>query len=129
MPIKESSTGSKLDVNENSSCRLIFSVVDYDGSAITTINSVTFTLTDRITGDIINSRDAVDISSDFDVNGNCDLLLSSADNPVVHNANSILGDTDEEIHLATFNISALSGGDTLWLTETIWLNIINIEQT
>lgn len=129
MPIKKSSIGTILDVNENSTCRLIFQVTDYDETPITTVNSASFTLTDRRTGDIINARDGVNVLSYIDGNGNFDFLLLPDDNAVQSNTNDVLGDIPEEVHIATFVITAASNGDTLQLTEEIWLRIVNLEQT
>ena len=128
MPIKKSTTGRPIISNEESSFRLKFDITDDDGTKITTVNSMTMTIKDRRTGKVINSRDAIDVSA-YETAGSFNFLLTADDNPIYSEAGTMLSDTTEETHIITFVITAVSGSDTLQLTENVWLQVINEELT
>jgi len=112
-------------VNENSSCRLTFTLQDFDGTAVpsTNITTATMTLKNQDDGATINNREDVDVSSYFDTSGDFSMILSGADNPIVASSNVI------ETHVATFTIDATAGSDSFDLVEEIWIQVNNLKQT
>jgi len=121
----------KQKVNENSSCKLEFQLVDWDGVTgipNTSIDQCLFTLKDQLSGTVINSNSATALAplTVFDVSGNFSYVLSSADN-AIQNEDRWLDNDYEEVHVATFDITATSGSDTVYLTEEIWVIVINLK--
>jgi len=110
-------------VNEGSSCRLTFTLTDYDGTGIaaSAITTVTMTLKDKDAGTVINSREDIDVSSGFDVTGGgFTWELIAADNPIVDATKS------EEIHVATFTITSTAGSNAITLNEEVWITVTNL---
>ena len=124
MPIKFTQT-----VNEGSSCRLQFQLVDFDGTGISSSNitTATFTLRNQKGGAIINERNSVDVKSDFDTSGNFSRILNNLDNDI-QDANLYLDKDNYEVHVAIFEIVATSGGNEVHLTEEIWIKVVSLEK-
>jgi len=111
------STKISTTVNEGSSCRLSFTLTDFDDVAVTVITTATMTLKDRDTGNTINERTDVDVSGDFDGSGNFSRVLTAADNVIVNT------DAKEEVHIATFEITS---GDYSY-KESVVFNVVNLK--
>lgn len=116
-------------VNEGSSCRLTFKLVDLDGIGISVANitTATFSLKNKRTGTVINSRTDVDIKSNFDSGGNFSFILNNLDNDIVDH-NIYLDKDGSETHIACFDILAVSGSNNLYLKEEIWVKVISLEK-
>ena len=104
-------------------------MVDFDGTGIsnTNITTATFTLRNQKDGAIINSRDTVDVKSDFNTSGNFTYVLNNLDNDI-QDANLYLDKNNYEVHVMVFEILATSGGNNVYLSEEIWIKIISLEK-
>lgn len=120
MPVKPTTR-----VNQNSSCRIKFELVDFDDSGIgvAVINTATFDLKDQRTGDTINGHVDTNVKTKFDSNGNFAHVLVAADNPIKLTGKKIKFET----HVMTIKISANSGGDVIDLIEEIWIEVVNLD--
>lgn len=93
------SSGNNVVIQEGESMNLTGSVTDLAGTTLTSSAVVSFTLTlfDEMSGDIINSRDAADMSSYLDSNGVISIPLQPADAAIV---SATLGERELEAHIA-----------------------------
>lgn len=114
-------------VNEGSSCRISFTLQDYDGTAIadTNISAATFTLKNKDDGVVINSRSAVDVKSYFNGSGEFSMLLNATDNAIQETAST----KAHETHVASFSITATVATAAFTLKEEIWINVVRLEFT
>lgn len=118
MPLKINSP-----VNQDSTCKLEFQLVDFDGVGIgaSNITTATMSLYDRDSGAIINSRTNVNVKPFFDGSGNFSFTLTNLDNVLV-NENS----RGPEVHLAIFTITCTVGAEAVVLKETIEILVNNL---
>lgn len=109
-------------VKEGNSCVLRFTLDD-EGDPIpdTAISSAYLTLIDAMTGDIINNRDYLDVSSYIDGSGVFTFNLTGDDN-IIWNE----GAQPEELHIVIFEATALSGVNSLSLKEEIGIIVQNL---
>ena len=127
MPIKLTTT-----VNEETSCRITFQLVQYDGTtgiASTDLTSAKMWLHDRRTGTVINNRDGVtgdcgDMRPYFNATGNFSFDLTSADNIIFDNTRR-KKNTNEE-HIMTLQIVSSVSGTVISLTESISILVKNV---
>ena len=124
MPLRITKT-----VNEGNSCQLTFQVTDYSG--ITGIpggsmSTATYTLKDKKTGIVINSRQDADVKSSFDINGNFSYALTGADNVIVNDQfRKKEGDIEE--HLFVLSVTASVNAQTISLVESITIQVVNVK--
>lgn len=118
MPLKIST-----EVNQNSTCKLKFRLVDFDGVGIgaSSITTATMSLYDRETKTVINNRTAVNVKPYFDGSGNFLFTLTNLDNALVNDA--VRG---PEIHLAIITVVCTVGAETVTLVETIEIKVNNL---
>jgi len=108
--------------NENSSCRLSFQLTDFDGTGVA-VTTATMTLKDYASGDIINERENIDVSSYFDDSGNFEMTFSGDDNPIIDSASN----PKYELHLAIFTITVVSGEVTYDFSESVMIKVENLK--
>ena len=101
-------------------------MVDYDGTAIpvSSIDTATFTLRDKKSGDVINSQLNVNVASLFDGQGWLTMTLSATDNAI----QSIKDTKVEEIHSAIFVVNATVNSIAVSLTEEIQVRVVNLKR-
>lgn len=114
-------------VNEGSSCKLEFTLTDYNGNGVSSANmsAATYTLKDTRTGDVINSRTDVNVLSYFDTSGNFSYILTASDN-IIYNANRKKHKKDYESHLFVVDVTAEVNGEVVSLQESIEILVSEI---
>ena len=70
-------------VVEGTTCRLTGTVTREDGETGFKPDTLTLTLYEKVSGTVLNSRDASDVLSSCDVNGSLTLELTPADNALL----------------------------------------------
>lgn len=118
MPLKPTK-----NVNEGSDCRIKTYFKDYDQVAIadTQIVTAVYTLRNKRTNKIINSKEDVDCSSFFDSVGLLTVIIPATDNIIISQKTS----RKIEVHNLRFTIVAtVSGADTTF-TEDVWIRVLN----
>lgn len=128
MPLEITST----QVNEGSTCKIEFQLLDYNenGVAQTNITAATFTLKDRRTSSVINNRDGVnngsdDVISNFDSSGNFSLTLVAADN-VICAANRNRRRVQFETHVFTIYVAATVDSEDIVIQESIEIKVADL---
>jgi hypothetical protein len=118
MPLSVTST-----VNERSSCKLEFQLVDFDGVGISSADvlSATMKLINKEGGETINSRTGFNAKPCFTTAGHFSMLLDSSDNVIVSEDYP-----DHEEHIATFEMKIDSAGGDLYLKESISVQVVNL---
>lgn len=123
MPLKIDTTS----VNEGSTCKIEFTLEDYNGVAISVANISTavFTLIDRRTGEVINSRTDVDVKSYFNTLGEFSYTLTADDN-VIYNRNRKRKPEPFEEHIFCITITAVVSSESISLKENITIKVADL---
>lgn len=108
-------------VNENSSCRLEFQLLDFDdvGIGASNIDSATMTIYNEYDGTVIT--ESTDVASDFDGSGNFSRILTASSNAIINRVYN-----HNEFHVCLFEIDVNSVDGTLTLVESVIIQVVNI---
>lgn len=108
-------------VNESSSCKLNFQLVDFDGTGISVSNIKTANMWiyNEYDGAVI--RSTADVKSSFDASGNFSGVITSTENQIVNRDYN-----HNEFHICLFEIIVNSVDGDLTLMESIAIQIANI---
>lgn len=124
-------------VNENTDCRIKVFLTDFDGAAILSAAIVTalYTLIDKRTQQVINSKSDLNVKSLFadvdsssypdiigDTCAQITMVIPATDNIILSNDKR----TKLETHIARFTVVATIESVATTLTEEVWVPILNL---